>query len=350
MAGVDAIVHLAGLVKARSLEEYREVNVRGTEQLLIAAQRESARDALFLLVSSQAARGPGREGRPVLDGDPARPSPGTDSPSAKPRSRRGPFLDGTWIVLRPGVIYGPGDRGLFLYFRMAAAGWIPRSRGRDPSPAHRRRSGRRSRSRGPLAAGSRRAWSGFFRTRSPSRSSASPEQIAGLPRRRARLISGPQRARARSRGRGVRGRDALTGRSQPVQRRQGQGDPGRRLGLRRRPTTSRLLGLPEPVPLERGPAGRLGLVSPRRVAPGRHFVKFAKIRPRYSISKVGGAMSKSRPGGQGGDGREPPRSSRSATGTRRPPASARPAYYSFFRVIESAQDPGGRHRAAGAWS
>ena len=27
---------------------------------------------------------------------------------------------GGWTVLRPGVIYGAGDRGLFVYFRMAA--------------------------------------------------------------------------------------------------------------------------------------------------------------------------------------------------------------------------------------
>jgi nucleoside-diphosphate-sugar epimerase len=29
------------------------------------------------------------------------------------------------VVLRPGVVYGPGDRGLYVYFRMAATGWLP---------------------------------------------------------------------------------------------------------------------------------------------------------------------------------------------------------------------------------
>ena len=72
LRGCEAIAHVAGLVKARSLEDYREVNVAGTRRLL-AAGKESAREALFLLVSSQAAAGPAREGRPVREEDAPRP-------------------------------------------------------------------------------------------------------------------------------------------------------------------------------------------------------------------------------------------------------------------------------------
>lgn len=123
-SGCDAVVHVAGVVKARTLEEYRDVNVRGTERLLRAA-RVTARDALFLLVSSQAAAGPARDGVPVREGDPARPVSWyglskREGEVAVEREWKGP-----WIVLRPGVLYGPGDRGLLTYFRMAASGWLP---------------------------------------------------------------------------------------------------------------------------------------------------------------------------------------------------------------------------------
>ena len=122
--GAAAIVHVAGVVKARSLYAYREVNVLGTERLIAAAAR-TAPDAMFVLVSSQAAAGPALDGRPVRDEDPARPVSWygvskREGEEALARGWRGP-----WIVLRPAVVYGPGDPGLLTYFRLAASGWLP---------------------------------------------------------------------------------------------------------------------------------------------------------------------------------------------------------------------------------
>lgn len=123
-AGCDAVVHLAGLVNARTLEEYREVNAHGTERLVRAAAR-SAPGALFLQVSSQAAAGPARQGRPVRDEDEPRPVSwyGMSKLEGEEVVRR--QWPGPWIVLRPGPIYGPGDRGLFVYFQLAESGWLP---------------------------------------------------------------------------------------------------------------------------------------------------------------------------------------------------------------------------------
>ena len=124
LAGADAIVHVAGLTKARSLEDYLDVNARGTERL-VAAGRRVAPDAHFVLISSQAAAGPATGGRPVRDDDPARPISwyGRSKHEAEKVVARG--WSGPWTVLRPVVVYGPGDTGLFAYFKMAAAGWIP---------------------------------------------------------------------------------------------------------------------------------------------------------------------------------------------------------------------------------
>ncbi len=124
LAGVDAIVHLAGLTKARSLEDYRSVNVRGTSRL-VAAGRRAAPDAHFLLVSSQAAAGPARNGKPVRDEDPARPVSWYGLSKREAEELVAKEWPGPWTVLRPVVVYGPGDTGLFTYFRMAASGWIP---------------------------------------------------------------------------------------------------------------------------------------------------------------------------------------------------------------------------------
>jgi len=123
LSGVDAIVHVAGLVKARTLEEYREVNVRGTERLLAAAAK-SAPQALFLLVSSQAAAGPAENGRPVREGDAARPVSWYGLSKREAEESVARLWHGPRIVLRPSVVYGPGDRALLVYFRMAARGWV----------------------------------------------------------------------------------------------------------------------------------------------------------------------------------------------------------------------------------
>jgi nucleoside-diphosphate-sugar epimerase len=123
LADVDAIVHVAGLVKARSLEDYREVNARGTERLLLAA-RESAPRARFVLVSSQAAAGPAHAGRAVREGDPAHPVSwyGVSKREGEEAVER--LWSGDWVVLRPGVVYGPGDKGVLTFFQMAASGWL----------------------------------------------------------------------------------------------------------------------------------------------------------------------------------------------------------------------------------
>lgn len=124
LSGCDAVIHTAGLLKARTLADYRAVNVAGTERLLAAASA-ACPGATFVYVSSQAAAGPARDGRPVSEGDAARPVSwyGTSKLEGEQTVTRG--WKGRWVVVRPGVLYGPRDRGLLTYFRMAARGIVP---------------------------------------------------------------------------------------------------------------------------------------------------------------------------------------------------------------------------------
>ena len=124
LRGCRVVVHVAGLVKARSLADYREVNVRGTETLLDAAA-VSAPDALFLLVSSQAAAGPARDGRPVTEADTPRPVSWYGQSKLEAEEAVAARWKGPWIVLRPAVIYGAGDRGLLTLFAAASRGFVP---------------------------------------------------------------------------------------------------------------------------------------------------------------------------------------------------------------------------------
>lgn len=106
-----AVVHVAGLVKARSRREFFQVNEGGVANLIDAVLAHGAAPR-FLLVSSLAAREPGlsayaaskRAGEAVL-------------------AERGGALP--WTVLRPPVVYGPRDRQTLSFFRAVARGVGP---------------------------------------------------------------------------------------------------------------------------------------------------------------------------------------------------------------------------------
>ncbi|MBC9176394.1 NAD-dependent epimerase/dehydratase family protein [Pseudoroseomonas ludipueritiae] len=93
--GADAVVHIAGLTKAPDLDGFLRVNRDGTARIAAAVARE-APGARRLLVSSLAAR------EPTLSHYAASKRAGEEAARAAPGGEG-------WTILRPGVVYGPGD-------------------------------------------------------------------------------------------------------------------------------------------------------------------------------------------------------------------------------------------------
>jgi nucleoside-diphosphate-sugar epimerase len=246
-SGCDAIVHVAGVVKARTLEEYREVNRRGTERLLAAAGTVASR-ALVVHISSQAAAGPASRGIPVTPADPPRPASwyGISKLEGEEAVRRD--WKGPWIVVRPGVIYGPGDQGLLTYFRMAARGFMPV----PAAGSHIQIAPVEQISLAIALLAGRSDLSGrtaFLCDPEPVTVGRLAGLIAGLPEKAARLIPVPDFL-VRAAGRVETIREALTRQSRPF-----NADKARELlagqwlcesGLRED------LALPDPIPLEQG--------------------------------------------------------------------------------------------------
>jgi nucleoside-diphosphate-sugar epimerase len=120
-SSADAVIHLAGRAHvmretaATPLDEFRKVNVGGTETLAsIAAQQGVKR---FIYMSSVKVNGEATNGHPFHADDP----PGYSDPygqskwEAEERLRQ--IAAGTamqWVVVRPPLVYGPGVRGNFL--------------------------------------------------------------------------------------------------------------------------------------------------------------------------------------------------------------------------------------------
>lgn len=109
--GADAVLHLAGAIKARDAAEFLRINRDGTTALAEATLR-SAPKAHFLHVSSLAAR------EPSLSGYCASKQAGEQ----QVLSLLGPERAS---VLRPPAIYGPGDRETLVFFQLACQRWVP---------------------------------------------------------------------------------------------------------------------------------------------------------------------------------------------------------------------------------
>jgi len=103
---VEAVVHAAGLIKARHARDFLSINRDGTARLSALAP-----GARFLLLSSLAAR------EPQLS-----PYAASKRAAEDALARR----SGPWLAVRAPAVYGPGDCETLPYFRAAARGLAPR--------------------------------------------------------------------------------------------------------------------------------------------------------------------------------------------------------------------------------
>ncbi|UGY91521.1 NAD-dependent epimerase/dehydratase family protein [Streptomyces gobiensis] len=138
-AGLDAavqdaehVIHLAGVTKAPSSAGYAEVNTEGTRRLCTALAR-LPRPPRLVYCSSLAAVGPGRQRRADEEPTPV---------SAYGRSKLGgehalrEIADRVpGVIVRPPIVYGPGDHGFLPHLVTAVrTGFLP-AVGR-PGPRH----------------------------------------------------------------------------------------------------------------------------------------------------------------------------------------------------------------------
>jgi UDP-glucose 4-epimerase len=118
----EVVVHLAGLTRAAREPQFAAVNVEGTCATLEAAGAVGAR---LVLVSSQAAAGPGTPTHPAQED--ATPQPltayGRSKLMAEEVVRAAAGVP--WIILRPSAVYGPRDRQFLPVFRLATHGVFP---------------------------------------------------------------------------------------------------------------------------------------------------------------------------------------------------------------------------------
>jgi len=123
LRGVDTVIHLAGVTKARTPSDYYAGNAGATANLLGA----SAGVRRFVHVSSLAAAGPSTHDTPLTEDAPPRPVShyGRSKLAGEEAVRKSPVWERT-VIVRPPVVYGPRDRDVFQVIRAVARGWMVR--------------------------------------------------------------------------------------------------------------------------------------------------------------------------------------------------------------------------------
>ncbi|MEN0110196.1 MAG: NAD-dependent epimerase/dehydratase family protein, partial [Planctomycetota bacterium] len=115
--GAEVVLHVAGLTHAWRAEDFHRVNAEGTATLCRAAAGASSPPTVVLL-SSLAAAGPSPDGAPHTEA--TKPAPishyGRSKLAGERAARR--FADRLPLsIVRPPVVFGPGDRDGLLLFK-----------------------------------------------------------------------------------------------------------------------------------------------------------------------------------------------------------------------------------------
>jgi nucleoside-diphosphate-sugar epimerase len=110
----DCVIHLAGVIDARRIEEYRATNVEATASLLRACRSVGAPRRRFLFMSSIAAMGPSYTGELLRESLTCRPETEYGRSKAEAEGVCLAQADALpTVILRPSFVYGPRDyRGL----------------------------------------------------------------------------------------------------------------------------------------------------------------------------------------------------------------------------------------------
>jgi nucleoside-diphosphate-sugar epimerase len=132
IADVDTIYHVAGTTFARRAQDYFTVNHKGTEALVAEALKRRDQIKRFVYISSLAAVGPTRNGKPV--DEETTPAPITPYGRSKLMGEEAVRVVADLLpvtIVRPPAVYGPRDYGVFEFFKAIKGGMFPMIGRRD---------------------------------------------------------------------------------------------------------------------------------------------------------------------------------------------------------------------------
>ncbi len=123
--GADCIIHCAGKTKSTHTQELLRANQQGTMHLVEAGNEEAARLQHFIHISSLSVSGPGTVDQPVSEDSPPNPLSRYGKSKMLAESEVIKRCRTNWTILRPGPVYGPGDKDMYMTFKPLKRGFLP---------------------------------------------------------------------------------------------------------------------------------------------------------------------------------------------------------------------------------
>jgi nucleoside-diphosphate-sugar epimerase len=118
----DLVIHLAGVVAARSPVEYDAVNFEAVRSLVQALGRQRWRPRRLLFASSLAAAGPTATRVPLIERDPAAPIEPYGRAKLKAEQYLAAEAPFATTSFRPSLVFGPRDTATLTFFKLAKRG------------------------------------------------------------------------------------------------------------------------------------------------------------------------------------------------------------------------------------
>jgi dihydroflavonol-4-reductase len=123
--GFRVVFHIAGLTKAPNREQFFRINQTGTSRLLETLAGIDSGSFRFVHTSSLAAAGPSAVGRPLTEKDDSNPVSWYGESKLGSEMEVLKYANAFPVtILRPSAVYGPGDRDIYLIFRMIRRGCL----------------------------------------------------------------------------------------------------------------------------------------------------------------------------------------------------------------------------------
>jgi dihydroflavonol-4-reductase len=121
LSDYDLVFHLAGSTAAAHVDDYYQHNQIATQNLVRAVQKNARSLKRFIYVSSLAAAGPATHWKqPRLESDCENPI--SHYGKSKLAGERAVY-DLPYTIIRPPMVYGPGDKGVFILVKSVYRGF-----------------------------------------------------------------------------------------------------------------------------------------------------------------------------------------------------------------------------------